>query len=257
VQATIFSIGIRRVRSAGRASGSIEITLPPELAALEGLDCRIVLRDGARPEIVLEPDLAPAVAIFTRAWTRLRTLLRLAGDIGEFPAQECELTLLPGQRQNGRPLLIYSHAWQVSVLGRRIADAAPATMSLADRHTALTGLVAPLATVAGQRLGLVGPMAAAFGVALAGLAAPPSQSAASGPEEFESDAARRIWRAACGSNALPLDALAPQHRDGQAQQALQRIVSQCRAWQEHPDGYALARAQWGGGLGGAVWDGLG
>jgi len=34
VQATIFSIGIRKVRSAGRASGSIEITLPPELATL-------------------------------------------------------------------------------------------------------------------------------------------------------------------------------------------------------------------------------
>jgi hypothetical protein len=253
VQASHFSIGIRRVRSAGRASGSIEITLPPELAALEGMDCRIVLRDGARPEIVLEPDLAPAVAIFTRAWTRLRMLLRLAGDIGDFPAQECELTLLPGQRQNGRPLLIYSHAWQVSLLGQRIAEAAPVAVPLAERRAALRGLIAPLATVAGHRLGLVGPMAAAFGAALAGLAAPADQHPVAGPESFESGAARRIWSEACGPDALPLDALASQRQDGQALPAFQRIVSQFRAWQEHPDGYALARAQWSEGMVGAVW----
>lgn len=248
MQASHFSIGIRRVRSAGRASGSIEITLPPELAALEGMDCRIVLRDGARPEIVLEPDLAPAVAIFTRAWTRLRMLLRQAGDIGDFPAQECELTLLPGQRQNDRPLLIYSHAWQVSLLGQRVVGAAPATAPLAERSAALTGLIAPLATVAGQRLGLVGPMAAAFGAALAGLAAPITR-----PESFESGAAQRIWREACGPEALPLGALTPQRQDGQAQLAFQRIISQFRAWQEHPDGYALARAQWSEGMVGAAW----
>jgi len=243
VQATIFSIGIRRVRSAGRASGSIEITLPPELAALEGMDCRIVLREGARPEIVLEPDLAPAVAIFTRAWTRLRMLLRLTGDIGDFPAQECELVLLPSQRQNGRPLLIYSHAWQVSLLGQRLTEAAPAG-PLVEQRAALAGLIAPLATVAGHRLGLVGPMAAAFGTALAGLIAPADQRPVAGPEGFEAGAARRIWSEACGPDALPLDALAPQRQDGQAQQALQRIVSQFRAWQEHPDAFTLARAQW-------------
>lgn len=253
MQAAIFSIGIRKVRSAGRASGSIEITLPPELAALEGMDCRIVLRDGARPEIVLEPDLAPAVATFTRAWTRLRTLLRLAGDIGEFPAQECELALLPGQRQNGRPLLIYSHAWQVSLLGQRLAEAAPAG-PLADRRAALAGLIAPLATVAGHRLGLVGPMAAAFGAALAGLAAPADQRPDSGRDGFEFGAARRIWGEACGQAPLPLDALAPPRQDGPAQQALQRIVSQFRAWQEHPDGYALARAQWSEGLADTAWE---
>ena len=256
VQASHFSIGIRRVRSAGRASGSIEITLPPELAALEGMDCRIVLRDGARPEIVLEPDLAPAVAIFTRAWTRLRMLLRLAGDIGEFPAQECELALLPGQRQNGRPLLIYSHAWQVSLLGQRIAEAAQAAVPLAERRAALTGLIAPLATVAGHRLGLVGPMAAAFGAALASLAAPADQRPIGDREVFESSAARRIWSEACGQDALPLDALIPQCQDDPSQQALKRIVSQFRAWQEHPDGHALARAQWSEGMAGAAWESL-
>lgn len=253
MQASHFSIGIRRVRSAGRASGSIEITLPPELAALEGMDCRIVLRDGARPEIVLEPDLAPAVAIFTRAWARLRTLLRPAGDIGEFPAQECELALLPSQRQNGRPLLIYSHAWQVSLLGQRPTEVVPAAVPLAERRAALWGLVAPLATVAGHRLGLVGTMAMAFGAALAGLAAPVDQHPVAGPEGFESGAARRIWGEGYGPDPLPLDALTLQSQDVQAQQALQRIVSQFRVWQEHPDAYALARAQWSEGMVSAVW----
>ena len=241
----VFPIGIRKVRSAGRASGSIEITLPPELAALEGMDCRIVLRDGARPEIVLEPDLAPAIAVFTRAWTRLRTLLHLAGDIGDFPAQECDLVLLPGQRHNGRPLLIYSRAWQVSLLGQRSVEAAPAG-SLVERRAALVGLIAPLATIAGHRLGLVGAMAVSFGGAVAGLAVPAGQHLTNDSEGFEARAARRIWGETCGPEALPLDALAPhpQGQDGRAQQALLRIVSQFRAWQERPDSHALAHAQY-------------
>ena len=41
----------RKVRSSGRTSGSIEITLPPEMHALEGIECRLILCDGARPEM--------------------------------------------------------------------------------------------------------------------------------------------------------------------------------------------------------------
>lgn len=245
MQATILTLGARKVRSAGRASGSVEITLPPELAALQGVEFRIVLRDGARPEIVLEPDLAPAVEAFTRVWMRLRSLLRLTGDIGEFPAQECDLALLPGQRQDGRPLLIYSHAWQVSLVGQREDGVALAAV---ERRAALAGLITPLATVGGHRLGLVGSMAAAFGAALAGLAAP-----AAGPQSFEYGAARRIWNEVCGPEGPALDILAAPHEEARAQQALQRIVSQFRAWQEQPDVFALARAQWSAGIGGVAW----
>lgn len=242
MQAMTFSIGTRKVRSAGRASGSIEITLPPELAALEGMDCRIVLREGARPEIVLEPDLAPAIAVFTRAWKRLWSLLRLAGDIGDFPAQECELALLPARRQNGRPVLIYSDAWQVN-LGHQPGEAGP-TGQVGERSAAIAGLIAPLATIAGHRLGLIGSMAGAFGTAVAGLATAAGQRPGGGAVGFESGAARRIWWDACGPDAVPLDALASQTQDGRAQQALLHIVSQFRAWQERPGAYALARAQW-------------
>ena len=50
-------LGTRRVRSAGRTSGSVEVTLPVQLSVLQGVACRLVVRDGARPELVLEPEL--------------------------------------------------------------------------------------------------------------------------------------------------------------------------------------------------------
>ena len=53
-------LGSGRIRSAGRTSGSIEITLPPALQAFTGLGCRVVVRDGLQPEIVLQPDFADA-----------------------------------------------------------------------------------------------------------------------------------------------------------------------------------------------------
>jgi hypothetical protein len=243
-------IGTRKVRSAGRASGSIEITLPPELAALEGVDCRIVLRDGARPEIVLEPNLAPAIMVFTRVWARLRALTSLAGDIGDFPVQECEIVLFPGPQRgpgrpfaNGRPTLAYSQALQVS------------RVTVFDQkgdngrsEEALAGVIAPLAAVAGQRLGLTGVVAAAFGVVLARLAAPTWTSHEADPEGAEFGAARRTWLEICGPSAPPLSVLAPDGDDARAQQALQRIVSQFRRWQERPDQHELTRVHLAGGV---------
>ena len=230
-------LGTRRVRSAGRASGSIEITLPPELAALEGVDCRILLRDGARPGIVLEPDLAPAVVIFTRVWARLRFIVGLAGDIGDFPVQEFEVFVFPSSRHNGRPSLAYSQALQVS---RRLQGLVSSRSS-----EALAGIVAPLATVAGVRLGLSGAIATAFGAALAWLATSSGAQQPAGTEGLEHSVALRDWREVCGPGAPPLGVLTPQGDDTRTQLALQRIVSQFRRWQEHPDQHELARACWG------------
>jgi hypothetical protein len=234
-------IGTRKIRSAGRASGSIEITLPPELASLEGVDCRILLRDGARPEVVLEPNLAPAVVVFAQVWARLRSLLSLAGDIGEFPGQELDVVLLPTQRPDpegafgsGRPALAYSQAWQVSQGANSERSGA-----------ALAGVVTPLATVAGQRLGLSGVVAATFGAALAWLALPAGPQRAADAESFEHGVARRIWLETYGPSAPPLGVLVPQGDEPQARQALQRIISQFRRWQERPDQHELARARWG------------
>ena len=230
----------RRIRSAGRTSGSIEITLPPELAVLEGMYCRILLRDGARPEIVLQPELTPAVAAFHRVWERLRSLLSLAGDIGEFPVQECEVLLFPAQ-QRGRPLLAYSQAWQVSKVA---SSAAVKGASLAgDASEAVSAVIAPLAMVAGQRLGLSAEVAAAFGPVLGRLATP-AGSAAAGLQSFEQGAALRIWRESFGAGPAILDMFGPQMDEAQARQALKRVVSLFRQLQECPDKHELHRAHW-------------
>jgi len=235
-------IGIRKIRSAGHASGSIEITLPPELAPLEGADCRILLRDGARPEIALQPDLAPAVAVFARIWAHLRSLLKPIGDIGDFPIQEFEVVLLPTEHHSGRMLLVYSQAWQVS-------RAVSPTATGGERYSravaeALSGVVAPLGVVAGRRLGLTGAVAAAFGASLASLAVPSNCSSMADLDSFEDNMTRRAWLEACGHGALLLNVLGPQPDEAKAHQALRRIVGQFRMWQERPDQHELGWAQW-------------
>jgi hypothetical protein len=222
-------LGTRKIRSAGRDSGSIEITLPPELAALEGVNCRMLVRDGARPEIVLEPDLSGALAVFRRIWERLRSLMGLSGDIGEFPVQEFEIVLFPAPRLNGRPALIYSQA---------LLATQPAGHG---QRAALVGIVAALAAVAGARLGLTPPVAASFGDALAELVGESVLALA----DLEQGAVRQAWQNLCGAGALPLNVLYPHPNDAAARQALQRVVSQFRRWQEHPDQHELARARFG------------
>ena len=69
-------LGTRNIRSAGHGSGSIEVTLPSPLRDMAGLPCRIALRDGLRPEIVLVPEMRPAREAMQRLWNLLAPLLR-------------------------------------------------------------------------------------------------------------------------------------------------------------------------------------
>jgi len=261
-------IGARRVRSAGKASGSIEITLPPELTPLEGVVCNILLRDGARPEIVLKPELTPAAYIFARVWNRLRVLVSEAGDIGEFPVPDVDVCLLPPTATsptNGagvRPTLVYSYAllvgqglvvnWPAATAEFRVqytAEGIPDTV-----RKPLVGLVQPLARVAGARLGLVGEVANTFGHVVALLALPIGQDAANADVidglpmtadgRFEISWSQQLWLETCGHDALPLGVLTSQANDGAARLAMQRIVSQFRAWQEFPERRQSARIEW-------------
>ena len=61
-------LGVRQIRTSGKGSGSIELTLPAGLRDLVGLPCRVILRDGSRPDIVLQPDLRHALAAFKTVW---------------------------------------------------------------------------------------------------------------------------------------------------------------------------------------------
>ena len=70
-------LGARSIRSSGRGSGSIEITLPSRLRALSGLRCQVSWHDEAEPHITLTPDLAPAQTALVRFWDRLLAALEL------------------------------------------------------------------------------------------------------------------------------------------------------------------------------------
>jgi len=78
-------LGTRQIRTSGKGSGSVELTLPGELRRLVGLPCRILLHDGERPDIVLQPDLARAKAAFAALW-RCLALALLGEPAPDFPA---------------------------------------------------------------------------------------------------------------------------------------------------------------------------
>ncbi len=94
-----------KIRSAGRTSGSIEITLPPVLQTFTGLGCRVVLRDGLQPEIVLQPDFADAWSYLQSLWDKLSLALGSHESIGDLAPSDFMLTLLPPRHsQRGLPL---------------------------------------------------------------------------------------------------------------------------------------------------------
>ena len=79
-------MGRCKIRSAGRTSGSIEITLPPALQPFTGLSCRVVVRDGLQPEIVLQPDFSDVWSLLEALWEKLSLALGSDESIGEFAA---------------------------------------------------------------------------------------------------------------------------------------------------------------------------
>jgi len=60
---------------------------------LAGLPCRIALRDGLRPEIVLAPDLRPAREAMLRLWNQFADAL--AVPLGSLPLAEIGIALQP------------------------------------------------------------------------------------------------------------------------------------------------------------------
>ncbi len=88
-------LGTRSIRSAGQGSGSIEVTLPSPLRDLTGIACRIALRDGLRPEIVLLPDLRPARDALGRLWACLAQAWAISP--GALPLAEIGIALRPAE----------------------------------------------------------------------------------------------------------------------------------------------------------------
>jgi hypothetical protein len=104
-------LGVRQIRTAGKGSGSVELTLPGELRHLVGLPCRITLHDGVRPDIVLQPDLTSAFNALSAVWHSLAlTLSGAAGarETGRFPAAAFTFGLQPRAGDTNTPYL----SWQ-------------------------------------------------------------------------------------------------------------------------------------------------
>ncbi len=228
-------LGIRKVRSAGRTSGSIEVTLPTQLQSLEGVECRLMVRDGTRPEIVLQPDLSSAQALFHTLWQRLRLGLGEVGEIGDFSLSDFTLTLFPPPHWEERPPLAYGEA--LDVLRQWTGPGNHASESLAR-------LVACLAVAAGYRLGLKDPLALAFGDAVAYLIA--GASAGLGTDFERGMAHRLLWGE--GRAQQPLGSAFDGQVWQQAQLGLRQVYDQFRTWQENPDAYTSAREKWYRGL---------
>ncbi len=230
----------RKIRSSGRTSGSVEITLPLELHVLEGVNCRLMIRDGVRPEIVLQPDLSMAHVVFEDLWGKLRLGLGESGEIGEFSLADYQLSLFPCDLWQFRPPLSYADALTVSS-ARPGSSSDGATLVAASE--ALSRLLAGLAVGAAYRLGLAGTLALAFGDALAYLLTGVSPGLGN---DFE----RGMAHLAFGEDrpAGPVGSSLDDRVWRWARPGLQRVYEGFSAWQRNPEENQRARDKWYRGL---------
>jgi hypothetical protein len=225
--------GSRKVRSAGRTSGSVEITLPARMQILEGVECRLTLRDGAHPEIVLQPDVSVADTIFGELWERLRVAFAQIGDTGEFSLADFNVGLLPPRYWHDRPPLSYQDALAIH---RARVEGAPFQPGSGVNH-----LITFLSVGAAYRLGLEGRFALAFGIVVGYLA---SGISAGHGTDFERDAALGLFEGAPGQAAESVGALFNKERWEEAQAGFKRIYGRFLEWQRSPGEYDGARQRW-------------
>jgi len=228
--------GSRRIRSAGRTSGSVEITLPAEMQTLEGIECRLVLRDGARPEIVLQPDVSLAETVFAELWERLRLAFQKIGDIGDFSLADFDVGLLPPRYWRDKPPLSYQDA--LAIHRSRQKKAGPGRLR---EGSGATHVVTFLAVDAGYRLGLEGRFALAFGVVVGYLVS--GMSAGHGAD-FERDVALTLFEGEEKTGLAPIGSLIKKERWEEAQEGFKRVYDRFREWQENPAAYEAAREKW-------------
>jgi len=156
-------LGVRQIRTAGKGSGSVELTLPKELRELVGLPCRVTLRDGNRPDIVLQPDLAPALATFTRFWAAMAAILWRGDDLPPFPLSQLSFGLRQRANAGDSPYLCWPDG--LALAAARLAE--PACVS---RTVAAFGHA--IAAELGIAVGLAPGFGAACGLLVTGV--PPS-----------------------------------------------------------------------------------
>jgi hypothetical protein len=158
-------LGVRQIRTSGKGSGSIELTLPADLRDLVGVPCRIILRDGSRPDIVLQPDLRRAHQAFTTVWHAMATaLLPDDDDTAALPLDAFAFGLQPRADTGELPYLCWRD-------GLALSAAAPHDPAAVSRTLAAFG------QAVAARLHVDPTLAAGFGAAcgyvVSGVAASP------------------------------------------------------------------------------------
>ena len=228
----------RKVRSSGRTSGSIEITLPPEMHTLEGIECRLMLCDGVRPEIVIRPDVSIAEVVFADLWERLRIAFTQIGDIGPSPSPTLRFPFchrVIGMSDHRFPTAVTLAIYRVN------------QDQFNPDNSGLSHVITFLTVNAAYRLGLQNRYALVFGVIVGHLV---SGMNASHGSDFEQDAILHLFDSYEGSayNGLaqaPLSMLFDMERWEEAQAGFKHIYNQVWAWQIDPTSYELAAANHG------------
>lgn len=226
--------GKRNIRSAGRSSGSVEITLPVELAVLEGIACRLDLRDGLAPEIVLQPDLQTIMPVFEKLWSLLRLGLEEIDEIGDFAEADYGFGLFRASKLGTIPSLAYTDAL---LIHRSLGTAVDATPQMLE---AFARIIESMAAVAACRLGLSNERTALFGNEVAYLV--------SGEMIGARDAFARSL--ASQSSSTPRDAGwcrdAPLSTDNwrRAQSALMHVYDRFMSWDNDPAAFTKERELW-------------
>ncbi len=227
----VMYLGMCKIRSAGRTSGSIEVTLPPALHTFTGLGCRVVVRDGLRPEIVLQPDFADAWSVLGTLWEKLSLALGSSETRGDFAPGTFILTLLPPRHwQRGLPLA-YADLYSVA------RSAQPS--SIGDLE-ALARVLSAMGAAAGRDFGLQHAFALGFGEAVAYVV---TQISTGFGTDFERSMAADLSRRAQFSPRAPVSPFDDEFWS-ECEPVLRRIYAQFVSWQANPAQYEAVRRRW-------------
>lgn len=227
-------IGKRNIRSAGRSSGSVEVTLPASLAILEGIACRMYLRDGLAPEIVLEPELQAIVPVFEKLWSLLSLGLEAIDDIGDFAEADYCFSLFQASKFGAAPSLAYVDGL---VFDRSLGAAG---VAIPQALEAFARMIESMAAVAGTRLGLSNALAALFGNEVAYLVT--GETLITRDAFARSLASRSLdaLQAAGWCRTLPLS----EDNWRRAQNGLMRVYDQFKCWDDDPTVFVKERELW-------------